>query len=152
MIYPSEINTEKIKDFLHAIYRVKKSEIKRKKHRAKISGHIKKLKKKTLGKNFNKKDIEEEFEKLETHFHNALERERQILQEQRHGSDLISQMHNRLDKLEKRLASEREKQDTLNQIKVALQRLHEEVKVRKKKHIKIKERQKELEEKITKRL
>ena len=149
MIYPG-INTEVIKDFLRAVYKTKKRELKRKKHRDIVSGHISRIKKITLSKNFDKKTIEQEFEKLELSINTALEREKQILEEQKHGSDLFIQLRNRLDRLESQLQKEKGKQESLDQIKSALQRIHGEVRSRKKKRIKQKIREKELEEKIKK--
>lgn len=152
MMYSSEINTEKIRNFLRAVYRIKKNELKRKEYKGKISTHISKIKKITLSKKFDQRSIEEEFEKLEKNINEALDKERQILEEQRHGSDLAAQLKNRLDKLEMQLQKQKEKHESLSEVKEALERIHEEIKYRKKNKSKLKNREKELEEKIKKKL
>ncbi len=145
-----DINTEVIKDFLRAVYKAKKIELKRKKHRSKVSSHIGRIKKITLSKKFDKKNIEQEFEKLELAINTALEREKQILEEQKHGGNLVVELRNRMDRLESQLKKEKSKQESLDQIKSALQRIQASIGNRKKTRVKRKKREKELEEKIKK--
>src|SRR3989344_2261232 len=106
-----DMSTEKIKNFLRAMYKVKKGEIKREQNRKNISSHINKIKKITLSKKFNKMTIEDEFKKLEDNVNNALEKEKKIIEEQKHGSDMITVLKNRLDRIEKKIEMEREKKE-----------------------------------------
>ena len=109
----SNVNTDKVRDFLRLVYKIKKHEFRRKENREKLSGHVSRIKKITLSKKFNQKTIEEEFDKLERNINDALEKERIILEEQKHGSGLVIQLKSRLDKLEFQLQKQREKQESL---------------------------------------
>lgn len=141
----------RVKAFLKHLYKLKKTELERKKNTEQISSRVQKVKETVLNKKLSKRTIEQEFNILEGELVRSLEKEREIIDNQNRNNVVLNDLRKQVNEVNKKLSQEKKNTEIYDNILRYLQLIHESMKIKSEKEKSFKEKEAEINKKIAKK-